>query len=304
MIKEISPHMISDRPSCLLIGNGINRRFYDESWEQIIKKELINSKQNCTYEEIRDMPATMQIVVATRDNVANRMKDLSERLMDLNMSEERVQFLQELLGLPVDDILTANYSFEMEAASGMPLSKKIYSRALKSSFDLENKHKQFRLFQYYESEKQKRIWHIHGDAAKPDTMLMGHYYYAKQLRAIQDCVPKTVRRYQICQKNGEPFQPYSWVDQFLTGDVYVLGLGMYMCEADLWYLACCKKRNFPETKTYFYDLAINDLCKQKLLEAYNIEIIDGTILGATSYETDFYPKAMNHVHNKIEERKS
>lgn len=299
MEKQIEPYMLNNRPKCLLIGNGINRYFKEQSWEEMIKEELSVSEQDCSFEDIKNMPSTMQIVVATRDQVDVRMKYLSDHLMNLNMTAEKIAFLQGLENLPVDDILTTNYSFELEATCGMQLRKTTYSASLKSSFELENKDKRLRLFQYYETPNQKRIWHIHGDVAKPDTMLMGHYYYAKQLRAVQDCVAKSVRRYQYCQKENLPFAAYSWIDQFLVGDVYILGLGMYMCETDLWYLACCKKRNFPDTKIYFYDLEIKEISQRKLMEAYNIQIVEGKKIGAISYETNYYQTALADMRRRM-----
>ena len=299
MIQAIAGHPIADRPKCLLVGNGINRRFSDPSWEAMIKEEIRVNKQDYSYEEITNMPATMQIVVATADKVSSRMKTLSEQLMNLPMTEDRKQFNQELMKLPVDDILTANYSFELEMSDGMAQKKSAYSSHLRCSFDITDKERRLRLFQYYETRSRKRIWHIHGDAAKPETMLMGHYYYAKQLRAIQDCVAKTVRRYKYCEKEGNPFIPYSWVDQFLTGDVFIVGFGMYLCESDLWYLLCCKKLHFPEAKTYFYELKMNDICQRKMLETYHVRIVEGKDFHATSYETDYYPLVFQHIRETI-----
>lgn len=275
MIKEINPIATGTKTTCLLVGNGINRLFEGASWENLITNEIKESERPFTYEEIKNMPATMQIVAATNDSVNSRMKDLSDTLMQINMTDDRASFLQSLLHVPTDDILTANYSFELEAASGMNLNKKQYSARLRSTFDLQSKHKHFRVFQYYETESGKRIWHIHGDAAKPETMMMGHYYYSKQLRDIQDCIAKSIRRYKICERNGESFQQFSWIDRFLVSDVYILGLGMYLCEADLWYLLCCKKRNFPETKVYFYDKDCKDKEINIMLSTYGVELING-----------------------------
>lgn len=299
MIQGITAHPIAERPNCLLVGNGINRRFSDPSWEGLIKEAMRVSKPACTYEEISNMPSTMQIVAATADNVSSSMKDLSDQLMNIQMTEERKHFLQELIELPVDDILTANYSFELEISDGMQQKKSAYSSHLKSTFDTKAGDRRHRLYQYYETGNQKRIWHVHGDAAKPETMLMGHYYYAKQLRAIQDCVAKTVRRYKYCEKDGRQFIPYSWVDQFLTGNVYIVGLGMYLCESDLWYLLCCKKMHFPDAKTYFYDLELSDICQRRILETYHVEIVEGKDFHATSYETDYYPLAFQNIRDRI-----
>ena len=277
-MKTSNPGFLSNNPNCVLLGNGINLLFKDPSWEMLIKDELKHSHNTLTYDEIKSMPATMQIVAATKDTVSDRMKALSNKLAVQNMEEDRIAFLRNILALPVDDIMTANYSFELETADGMQQSKKQYSSRLRSSFDLQAKHKTFRLYQYYESSHGRRIWHVHGDIAKPDTMLMGHYYYAKQLKAVQDCAAKTIQRYKICKRKGEEFRSFSWVDQFLTGNIYILGLGMYLCESDLWYLLCCKKRNFPETSVYFYDK-------------------DNT-LGISGDYIDFYKAAIVDINNR------
>lgn len=299
-MKLIESGIPSNHPQCLLLGNGINRLFNDPSWEMLIKDELDYSQSAVTYEEIRSMPSTMQIVVATNDSVNDRMRVLSEKLAALNMQKERESFLQKMLDIPVDDILTTNYSFELEIADRKKLSKRQYSSHLQDTFDLEAKHKAFRLYQFYETSKGKRIWHVHGDIAKPDTMLMGHYYYAKQLKAIQDCVAKAVRRYTICQRQGEEFRSFSWVDQFLTGDIYILGLGMYLYESDLWYLLCCKKRNFPNTSVFFYDKECGDKTVNMMLSVYGVNIIDQLALGVSGEYLEFYGAAISDIRNRIE----
>lgn len=300
MVKSIPQHPCTERPSCLLVGNGINKQFNDKSWAELIEQALKTSNQHFPYSELEQMPATMQIVAATKDHVHEYMNKLSTNLMNINMTNERASFLQSLLMLPVNDILTTNYTFELEIASGMEQRKTAYSSGLNSTFVLREKDKKFRLFQYYETKKSKRIWHIHGDISKPETMLMGHYYYGKQLKAIQECIAKTIRRYKTCQNTHSSFTPYSWIDLFLTGDIYILGLGMYLCESDLWYLLCCKKRNFPNTKAYYYDLSINDAGIRRMLEAYNVKIIDGIMLKASSYKTDFYPAVFKDIAKRIE----
>lgn len=304
MIKEITAEQETLNSPCLLLGNGINRLFNDSSWKDLISNELKKSNNSLSYREIKQMPATMQIVAATNGSVGSRMKDMSDELMNISLSDDRTAFLQEILQMPITDILTTNYSFELEIADGMMLSKRQYSAKLRSTFDLKHRHKRFRLFQYYETETGKRIWHIHGDAAKPDTMMMGHYYYAKQLSDLQECIAKSVQRYKICEKKGEVFQSYSWVDRFLTTDVYILGLGMYLCEDDLWYLLCCKKKNFPETKVYFFDKDCSNYETNIMLRTYGVQIISGSDLsinesGNTDLYKSFYSSALHYIRTKI-----
>lgn len=299
MLLTIPAYPIIPRPKCLLLGNGINNLFDVASWKKIIENELKHSKSEYSFSDIKAMPATMQIIVATNDDVSNRMHALAEEMLKTNMTEDRVQFLNKLLNLPMDDIFTTNYSFELEAADGMPMSKNAYSHELKKTKKISNPKSAFRIYQYYQTRNGKRIWHIHGDIAKPDTMLMGHYYYAKHLHSIQKCVPDTIKKESIAIKNDKMFRPDNWVDLFLTGDVYILGFGMYLCEADMWYLACCKKRHFPDTKITFYEMCTNDREKGYMMEAYNIHVVTGNDLHTNDY-CSFYLAAIQDIQHRME----
>lgn len=194
MLLPIPAYSLNPTPQCLLLGNGINRLFEENSWKEIIEKELEKSESIYKYSDIENMPATMQIVVATNDHVDKRMEGLASELLKKNNNEEKNVFLRKFFDLPMDDIFTANYSFELEIAGGMKQSKGTYSHSLKKTKELDSREEKFRTYQYRQLKNGKRIWHVHGDAAKPSTMMMGHYYYAKQLREIQDCAALTVRR--------------------------------------------------------------------------------------------------------------
>jgi len=302
MIFPISAYSLKPTPQCLLLGNGINLLFNKSSWEDLIKAELEASKSIYGYSNIKNMPATMQIVVATNDHVDERLKALASELLKAKNNEEKNAFLRKFFDLPMDDILTANYSFELEIADGMKQSKGAYSHSLKKTKELGSSEEKLRTYQYHQLKNGKRIWHIHGDAAKPSTMIMGHYYYAKQLREIQDCAALTVRRAKS-MKEDSTFQANNWVDIFLTSDVYILGLGMYLCESDLWYLVCCKKRNFPDTKIYFYEFESTDTQKIYMMKAYNIQCITRENLHADDYKS-FYNATMQDVRDKMEKSKT
>ena len=66
------------------------------------------------------MPATMQIVLATQDRVDERLREIGEGLAHMDMTQERTAFLREVLAMPVESILTVNYSLEIEYAAGLP----------------------------------------------------------------------------------------------------------------------------------------------------------------------------------------
>ena len=124
-------------------------------------------------------------------------------------------------------------------------------------------------------DAEKQIWHIHGHACAPNSVIMGHYYYGRLLASIQQYIPKMLKRMRASDKYGKPYEIHSWVDSFMRDDVYTVGFGMDLCETDIWWLVCCKKRYFPDSKIYFYvpewDLPKND-SRRLLMETYGVVI--------------------------------
>ena len=66
-----------------------------------------------------------------------------------------------------------------------------------------------------------QIWHIHGEARKPDSMIIGHYYYGNILFKYKELLDKRRSKYKYSQDHGEEFPIKSWLDAFILGDVYV-----------------------------------------------------------------------------------
>ena len=74
MVQNLQGYELDNTPKVLLLGNGINLLDGEDSWEAVIRDELENSGSDYVYADIRDLPATMQIVIATKDNVEDRLK--------------------------------------------------------------------------------------------------------------------------------------------------------------------------------------------------------------------------------------
>ncbi len=299
MLKPLPVIPHGHRPQVLLVGNGINLLFGDRSWKKMIQDEMVISQAPIVYQDIKPMPATMQIVLATRDRVDERLREIGDGLAYMDMTGERTAFLREVLAMPVESILTVNYSLELEYAAGLPQRVAAYRSELKRTRDLYESKEPFRVYQYFDCGG-KQIWHVHGDVAKLSSMVMGHYHYGMLIREIQDYTAEMTRRYRACRSGCLDYQPYSWIDSFLMGDVYILGMGMYLCEADLWWLLCCKKRNFPDTRVCFYELTKeDDRQKLMLMEAYNVEVVRG-IEGEYKRQMPFYRRCMEDIRQRIE----
>ena len=91
------------------------------------------------------------------------------------------------------------------------------------------------------------------------------------------------------KKTGQ-FTPQSWVDYFMLGNVYIVGLGLDPSEADLWWLINCKKRHKNDLcggEIHWFEPNLeskNSFAKKALAEAYDIKCHTRAI-GKREYKT-------------------
>ena len=303
----------------LLVGNGINRAFEKNkkdivpkcenwnfegmSWKSIINQLLFNyDNDDIKYEDISNLPMPMQIITATKDNVAKAMTALSKSMCSEVIGKEKMEFCKKLLSLPVDDIITTNYSYELEQSSGISPNKNSYYKSREYTKKVTKTEDNFRLYTYSDLKSvSKRLWHIHGDAASPKSIVMGHYWYGKLLKEIEERVSRFLKIYKSSKGQNEKQLNLSWVDLFLKNDVYMLGFGFDTSELDLWWLACCKKRHFPDTKIYYYtDKKEIEKGYELLLKSYNIEMCNNISVKNNNY-VEFYKDAIKDIEKKLKE---
>lgn len=303
--------------SVLLIGNGINRAFAKEefepqegnwdfenlSWENIIRQIACNHSKDDRIKEILKLPASMQVIAATGDCVKEDMKQVAESLVKRENPLALSKLCRMILDVPFKHVLTTNYSFELEQAAGVrPGKQACYGIRQHTKQELSKREEKLRLYTYSKLSDKKWVWHIHGDVSTPDSVVMGHYYYGKLLREIQNRVSGLMK-----VTPGERVkQETSWVDLFLTRDVYVLGFGFYLSEIDLWWLVGCKKRHFPDSHIYFYCPEGSIKSDVRLMmDAYEIKICDHIKLKGKQY-SKFYEEALFdiRVHLEQEEKMS
>lgn len=269
-MKLTIPH--GQVPNVLLIGNGINRAFDFMSWSELLYDIASPEKKGL---KLDNVPTPLQAVILTGDNVYSGLKDISQKLIDMKAPNDEEIMLKQFAGLPFDAILTANYTYEFEKAiyyefklsSGRSSKYRKVSNAESKGFVRDN------LYTYFELPNfNKPIWHIHGEAGKAKTMILGHYYYGKMLSNMNSYLPVLISRHKTAQSKGRDFECRSWLDYFLLGNVTIVGLGLDLSELDLWWLINAKKRNFPGTKITFYKPDITPE-QELLVEAYGVKVI-------------------------------
>ena len=293
------------RPKVLLLGNGMNRVYGGASWAGLLAR--IN-RTNFTPEQVKSMPLPMQAVLLSEDHVDASLKDLRRELSRCELHPWLADQLRKLMAMPFDCILTPNFTYELECAAD-PDFLNVTSRAQtyrRHTAAVPRAETRFMLHTYYEfpmGERRLPLFHIHGEAQKPDSVILGHYYYGNLLFCYDDYLTQRApkRRYRL-PKGAMPV--LSWLDYFILGDVYALGFGYDTAEMDLWWLLCRKKRELaPHGDLFFLEPARRSAeTKQALLQAYQAKCLT---LGMEELDNEgyrlFYERAVEEIGRRLGE---
>lgn len=292
------------RPQVLLVGNGLIRALGGDSWDKLIglpqdKLDKMSENEEKVFRARFDqLPETMKIVVSSEGNLPKKLASLSAVIMTNQPDPGKLELFTELAELPIDQILTTNYSFEIEQAiqpgfKGSSRKNTCYTGEDEKSLRNTLLHRFIRL--KYNS-RQKDIWHIHGAANKPSSIVIGHQFYGKLTAYIINRVTESIGIIKSTAKKGDRFQPKSWVDYFLAGDIYIIGCGMALSEFDLWWLIATKKANFPDTSIYCFNPVYKREEVLLMLDAYGVM---HTEMKGKNYK-NYYTEAINKIKELTE----
>lgn len=296
------------RPQVLLLGNGMNRVYGGASWAGLLQK--IN-RTDFTTEQVKSIPFPMQAVLLSEDHVDDSLKELRQELTQCEVHPWLDEQLKSLLSLPFDCILTPNFTYEVEHAAdpAFAVQKTWFRKHQRHTPAVQRAERRFMLHTYYDLPTQRGsvpLFHIHGEARKPDTVILGHYYYGNLLFCYDDYLSRRVpqRRYPLSE-GAEGLPVMSWLDYFILGDVYSLGFGFDTAEMDLWWLLCRKKREMaPHGKLYFLEPDRRSaVTKIALLRAYEAEHLHLGVSepGPADYPA-FYERAVQTIGEMVRAR--
>ena len=306
MKKNILPSIpYGSIPNVLLLGNGINLTFDKVSWDELLKKITTINLSDDDQKIIEGMPYSLRPVILSNDTIDKQIEKVSSQMLSSQISREHRQLIKEYVDSKFDAILTTNYTYEIELAIDEDFVCKSKARSKYRIKTVDNKSSKLNLYKYMNvssDEVEHQIWHIHGEAARPTSMILGHYYYGKALGEIQSYVADFFRRYKGCNSRGIDFQPQSWIDYFLIGNVYIVGFGMDFSEIDLWWLINCKKRHPQnESKIYFFEPNLSKPNKngiEMLAKAYGITVITESV-NEKEY-LSYYKKTIRQINEMVE----
>ena len=289
-------------PQVLLIGNGINRAFGGTDWSSLIKSLHTNLK--ISFQRIKDLPFPLQIILATGDHVDKTLSERKDAFLGVNEMKTLEAPLQKLLGAGFDHILTTNYSYELERAAGICKQRdgsdcKKYQKHTGEVPRVEPRYLLRSFCSVPYNGINNKVWHIHGEARKPGSIVIGHYYYGNLLGKYQELLKGRGNKQADRQKTGEPPLINSWLDAFIMGDVYVVGFGYDYSEMDLWWLLNRKKNEKADHGIVRYYAPAVDPVKMSLLEAYGAQVNDlGFHVEPEDYK-EFYNAAIAEICDQV-----
>lgn len=268
----------------VLYGNGFNRLNNVNSWESLVhviddnsdKYKLPNTLQ---YEgKVLSKPYKTEAFLRTSDGkiltTPDHKKLIIREQSEVLIKQEIVNGMKtyqsndlfdELLRLNVDHYITTNYdNVADESLLRMKYTENLLERDKSESvFSIHRKKS------YSKDDEKKYLWKIHGELSNIGSIMLGYYHYCSYIgqikkflvgdyefakRKVKGKIPKIEDRLSIT-----PYDIFSWIDLFFTSNIYIIGLGLYYEEIDLWWILTNRKRliqklgdNIISNKIVFY----------------------------------------------------
>lgn len=269
--------MLYRRPQIILLGNGLNLAFGDSptSWKNLLEKLTVDKYKGKINPDL--LPNTLQIILRTDGEVNSALKNFKNELKGNPITDHLKQRINRILEIRPDHILTTNYSYEIEATSvgKTALSDYAISKMQKHTSEVEICEPQYMIHTYNEADGIP-VWHIHGEARKPRSIVVGHYWYGSLLTKYKTLMDERRNIYETNCSKGI-YKIKSWLDAFILGDVYVLGFGYDVSEMDLWWLLNRKRFEKASYKGKLYYYSNDDSGefdeKEELLKVCGADVI-------------------------------
>lgn len=299
-------------PQVLLLGNGLNLAGGAAKWPELIWKIKSNPKIQIDESIIEGIPYPLLTVLVTGDQVDSEIKKNPELFCgcDDKMLNKIRHFIQKLLEMEFDELLTTNYSYEIERTAYPRITQTGDNcvKLMRHTGGTKRAESKYLLHTYNEvksSQKVSRVWHIHGETRKSCSIILGHYYYGNLLKQYQKFFDDRKNKQFENESKGRPPIMESWLDAFVMGDVYVLGFGFDFSEFDLWWLLNRKKREkASHGKVYFYEPTSGNEIKHMLLETYDVQIECLGYRQSNPDYTSFYQAAITDIRKRIESNRA
>ena len=229
------------KPRVLLLGNGLLRLAGGGDWSALLNR-LSGSEKSVN---LKGIPYAMKPEALCGPDVESVQRQAAQVIDNSPVHD----LLAELLRMDFDAILTTNYTYEIETAmtgkSWTEYQRRKTFRALDGNPGVRHNTCICNLVTRADG-RVVPVFHIHGEKWRKHSLVLSYYSYAKAVSKLCDFNRQRANIYQESQLEGKPLQVQSWLDYFLMGDVYSVGLSMDTSEFDLWWAIERKAREKAE----------------------------------------------------------
>ena len=234
--------------SCaVFVGNDINNLTDGQSWKDLVidLAEYVGGAQQFDL-DTEPFPLIYEqlYLIGMRNGKLKKESELKKRIANWACNIRHSNIHQRILNLGVEHIITPNYDFSIERASGV--IGKVPNRV--SSYG----ESVYSLFRHYECNGQK-IWHIHGDVAHPRSINLGYEQYSGSLHRMRDYVMTGKARPEIKEAlmerlNRGDHTLNSWLDLFFTRNIHIFGFRFDLVEMHLWWLIAYRAKRIATSR--------------------------------------------------------
>ena len=266
--------------NCLLIGNGINRCCGGMSWENLLLKIAENyfasngtvKSSVLAFEQLKCAILSRNINVSSENFAYEILKELD--MLDWSLYSD---IYSHFLTLHINNILTTNFDYSIERTLVESYQYDKYTRNV--VMPQETKCSRIR----HSNIKGKKIFHIHGELGKRSTICLGNVHYATNLSSIMNRILDYNREIDTYTIKNSIFdldnELLSWAQFFFTNNIYIVGLGLYDCDMDLWWLIAYRQQlklegnnRIKNRIVYYYLYEQKDQDFKDCLESMGIDV--------------------------------
>lgn len=237
----------------LLLGNGINLLSKQYSWKNLME-DLIDDVNGVGKIKIEKKP--FPLLYEELLLFGNSYKNISEECLKKSVRKKLSKlkynmFHKKVFELGISDIITTNYDYNLEKSQNLNLKDGV--KHFKTD---ERKYSLLRYREYTINKNLKnriiRIWHIHGEENRWNSILLGYEQYSGYLQNIRNYIFEGVKyqnetfsplisrlsgnKNKILKNENNIVFNNIWVDYFFTKDIYIVGLEYAFTEIHLWWI--------------------------------------------------------------------
>ena len=286
-MKEKNTH-----PPLLFLGNAPHNLAKGPTWEDVISDLCRSYAPNIEFSTSDPFPLIFERLLLANPENSKREYDIKVEIAQRVEQLGATDTLREILAQPWSEILTTNYDFLIE-------------RTLEPGFEPKNaagkKESKYSLYRHHKATK-KRVWHLHGDAKAPNSILLGYDHY---MGAVQ-----IVREHIVTKYAGKkvPYKPmtagYGWAEHFFAENhptIVILGFGFNVFEYDLWWLLVYRARRIARNMVdragrveYYYPSFLEKKLKRSLQMLSATGIVMRPVQ-APKHNSEYYNKALQRI---------